>query len=229
MATGNTLVEAARLKIGVGSPGQTFNADRTNLLLAELNRMWSIWSAELAPVYQHTIDSLTWTSGSASMTIGAAGDLVTARPIEIISMQARVSSTDWTIDPISLEAYQQLSNKTETSAYPEFYAYDGTFPSGTIYLWRKPDSNMTLRITSKKTLTAFTLDGTVSLPDGYEKALIDNLAVEIAPFFGKEASSAVKLSAMNSKRTIIRINDQSTDVYPNSAIPGIQTYNYQNN
>ncbi len=227
MATGATICDGAMNKLGVGAPGSSgVRQDIKNLVLAELNRMWSNWSAQLAPVYFHTKDSVTWTSGSASMTIGATGDLSTARPVEIITMQARVSSTEWTIDPISMEAYEQLSNKSETSSYPEFYAYDGTFPNGTIYMWRKPNANMTLRITSKKALTAFTLAGTVALPDGYEKALLDNLCVEIAPFFGKEVPSSVQLSAINSKRTIERINEQSTDVFPNPAIPGLRTYNY---
>ncbi len=226
MATGNTIVSDALLELGVGSPGENLEAEIDNHALRVLNRMWSVWSAELAPVYQHTMDSVTWTSGSASMTIGATGDLAVARPVEIISMQSRVNSVDWTIDPISMEAYQQLTNKSETSSYPDFYAFDGTFPNATLYMWRIPSANLTVRITSKKPLTAFTLAGTVTLPDGYEEALVSNLAVRLAPVHGKSAKPETINAAINSKRAIVNINDQSTDVFPDPGIPGLRTYNY---
>ena len=226
MATGNTIVTDALLEIGVGSPGENGDQEIENHALRVLNRMWESWSAELMPVYQHVLDSLTWTSGSQSMTIGATGDLAVTRPIEIVSMQGRVNNVDWTIDPISFEAFQQLTNKSETSLYPDFYCYDGTYPNGTIYMWRIPNANMTIRISSKKAMTAFTLAGTVALPEGYEKALVTNLAVELANTHGKSARSELVNSAINSKRTIVNINDQSTDVYPDPGIPGLRTYNY---
>ncbi len=225
MATGRTIVETAQYKLGVKAVGGAVDESIDNLMLAELNRMWSLWSAQLDPIYANTIDSLIWTANSASMTIGATGDLAVARPIEIFSFQATVSTRECTLVPISMRDYQQITNKSESNAYPEFYHYEGTYPNGTLYIWKVPPANTTISITSKKALSAFDLVSSLEIPDGYEYALVNNLAVESAPFFGKTANAKVEQAAIISKRAIMNINKQHNETTVNSAVPGLSNYN----
>lgn len=224
MATGEDICKAAAGKFGLNSVGDSLRQEHLNNLLAELNRMWSSWSAQLAPVYQHTMDSVTWTANSQSMTIGATGDLAVAKPVDIFGMQIRVGGYDYTLEKKSFVDYQKIYDKDLTNNYPEFFCYENTHPNGTIYIWRVPGSNGTARITSKKALTAFTLAGTVSLPEGYEHALVHNLAVIAAPDFGRQVLPSTEREARKSKKYIMQINRQTDEVLLSQRVPGMRTY-----
>jgi hypothetical protein len=82
--------------------------------------------------------------------------------------------------------------------------FDNAFPLATIRLYPVPDQNYTLFIQSEKELAQFTLDQVVSLPAGWERALIYNLAIELAPEYGQEVNQAVFSIAMNAKMLIMR-------------------------
>jgi hypothetical protein len=74
-------------------------------------------------------------------------------------------------------------------------------------LWPKPSAANKVVLYSMKALTAFaTADTAVSLPNGYLRALRYNLAIEMAPEFGREPSALVVTAAQESKEVIKRMN-----------------------
>jgi hypothetical protein len=56
------------------------------------------------------------------------------------------------------------------------------------------------------TLGSLTLNGTVSLPAGYEDAIIYNAAIRLAPEYGRSVTQEVALIANDSKAAIKRTN-----------------------
>ena len=221
MATGQGIIEDALLDIGVGTPGDTLDQGVLNHGLRVLNRMWSSWGAELGPVYSITQDTYTWGSGAASKTIGATGDIAVARPIEIVSIQTRKDNLDYTVNRVSYEQYQTTVLKSVSTDYPDVWANSGTFPNDTIYLYPTPASSLTVYINSKKALTAFTMAGTISLPEGYEEAIQKNLTIELAPAHGKTVRSETVIRARNAKKAILAINDEPGELWPDELMPGV--------
>ncbi len=220
MATGQGLIEDALRDIGVGALGDTPNQEIINYSLRQLNRMLETWSAEVGPQFYSVFESLTWTSGQASQTIGSGGDLNTTRPISITSLQTRKSSLDYTLNQVSLEQYQTTVLKSISTDYPEVFAYQRNFPLGTIYMFPVPASSLSIRITSKKALSDLTLAGTVALPEGYEEAIQKNLAIRLAPAFGRSVKPELVMVANKAKEAIKMVNRDHNEMWPDYMLPG---------
>ena len=98
--------------------------------------------------------------------------------------------------------FNGISNK-DIGGIPEFLNYDNGFPLGTIRLWPAPTTGHVLHLLTEKQLTQFaSLDTELSLPPGYERALINNLAVETAPDYGQPVSRDLDKIARESKSSI---------------------------
>ena len=224
MATGQELIEDSLLELGIGSPGEEIAPEILNYCLRRLNRMWGLWSAEIKPVYASTLDELTWTAGEQSQTIGDSGDLDTVRPIEITGFQVRVNSVDYTLSEVSFEQYQMTGIKDIENNYPTIYAYQKTYPLGILYMDYEPSSAASIRLQSKKALTAFTLAGTVALPEGYEEAIQTGLTCIIAPAFGKAhlvgRGTDLNHRAFIAKQAIEGVNEDDTEMWPDPMMGG---------
>lgn len=220
MATGRTIVEDALLEIGVGADGESTDQGIVNHALRVLNRMWQSWAAKVKPIYSSTLDSHTWPASTQSQTIGSGGDINTVRPILITGVQSRLNNRDYSLDQVSYEQFQNITYKTLESNFPDVFAYQKEYPLGVIYLNPVPAQALTIRITSKKAMTAFTLSGTLSLPEGYEEALVANLAQRLSNTHGKGVRPQLKLDARNSLRRIENINTNDTEMWPDPLVPG---------
>ncbi len=224
MATWNDLFDASLQMVGVLESGGTgATADRT-LCLGHLNRFLGTLSAEGGAIYEETLDSVTWASGNASRTIGSGGNLAVARPQKILSASYRVSDQDYPLEIITHQAYQAISDKATTSEYPRWLAYNPTFTSslGTLFMWEVPSASLALRLLSLKPLTVVSdQTATVALPPGYEDMIVYNLAKRIASTFGRSLAPEDQQQAIDSLAAIIRANDVTELMWPDSMAPGL--------
>lgn len=219
MATGRTIVKKALQKAGVLVKQEDPSPDEANDTLDALNNMLSSWSNDSMAIYARTWESFPLTSGDGEYTIGSGADFNTTRPILIADAYTRMPPVDDTyMRIVSDEVYAGIDNKS-IRGRPDVLNFDNAFPTAKIRLWPVPDVGYTLYIQSEKELTQFTLDTVVSLPAGWERALIYNLAVEIAPEYGQEVSQTVAKIAMESRGLIMRsINKIRTkDPHPANA------------
>ncbi len=214
MATGNDLVSAMLAKLGRLGSGDTAAAQELIDYLAEVNRMIGTWNSQLGPVFFETLDTLTWTAGQASQTIGAGGDFAVGRPLEIISAHYRDSSNvDYALSLITHREYQEITTKEIQTTFPSYLAYNQTIASGlgTLFIWPVPQDAATIRLNSKKEVSAMT-SSTVTLPPGWEDAVVNNGAMRLSDMVGGNPTQVLAEAADESYRAIVQ-----AAIHPNLA------------
>jgi hypothetical protein len=188
MATASDLIQDAYREIGVIGQGKTMSAYLGQAGLRKLNQMLGDWSTQPNMVVERVGEDLSIAASASSYTIGSGGDFNTTRPEEILDAYIRVGGTDYPLEVFSMQEYNDIPTKSQ-GAIPENIWYEPAYPMGTIYFDWKPSVGNTLHINSLKPLTSLsTLATSVSLPAGYELAIVNNLAILLAPANGKTPS-----------------------------------------
>lgn len=224
MATALDLIKAAMRKAGVLTKTESPSADEAADGLSSLNAMLESWSCDGINVAYRTLESHVLTSGTSNYTIGDGGDIDTVRPVIIVSAYIRDGSTDYPVGIIGDEKYAAKQEKS-TTGIPEELNYTAAYPLGVINLYPAPSSAYTLFILSEKTIGGgYSLSSTVSLPNGWERAIVHNLAVEIAPEYGQQVPNEVAVIALDSMSLLRRsiVKNRPIECFDaNSSIPDV--------
>lgn len=199
------IITGAAKLIGVVFKSEQLSSDEANDGLVTLNDMLDTWSNDNLTTFSYTLENFSLT-GAASYTIGASGDFNTTRPINIVDAVVRLSLVDYPLSIITQEQYQtEISVKSISSSIPEYLTYDNNYPLGTIKMFAVPISGSTLYLQSNKPLNNLSaLTTTISLPPGWKRALKYNLAIDMAPEYGVQASAEVIDTARKSLGAIKR-------------------------
>jgi hypothetical protein len=215
MTTARTIVKKAMQKIGVLVKSETPDDDEANDALDALNALIDSWSNYGANIYSRVTETFPL-SGATDYSIGEGQTFDTIRPIQIVNAFVSSSNVDYPLNIINREGYNQISQKN-TGGIPYYLVYNNNFPFAQITLYPVPDGSYTLTILSEKAVLGFeTLDTVLSLPPGWERALIYNLAIEIAPDYGQQVTPAVGNTATKSlgaiKLAVVRTRPVSDDM-----------------
>lgn len=221
--TGRDAVAASLRLLGVLASGETSSAAEATDGLSALNRMLGSWSAEGSMVPFKVREEFTLTPGTASYTMGPSGVFNTTRPIDIeratIEIQSSTPVSEYPVRIVTIAEWAAIGLKDLASDVPTDLYPEGTYPLETLNLYPVPSVANKLVLYSMKALTAIaTLDTAVSLPPGYDRAIIYNLAVELAPEYGKAVPDTVAMVAMESKATLMRLNDKPRYLGMDSAL-----------
>lgn len=178
--------------------------------MAFLNNLLADISAS-EPMMLYTSAQLSFTSGSNTLdfTVGPTGDVTSDRPSRVRDMFVRYGNIDSPIQQIGRTDYEAIVLKDIEGVFPTVCWYDPTMDDGTVHLWPGFIAGQTIYFIADQPLqeiTSFTQD--ITLPANYNRFLIYNLAVEIAPMYGSDASATVQRIASVSKRNIKRLNTQ---------------------
>lgn len=219
MTTAQTLIDDALSELHVLEAGDSANANDTATGLRYLNRMLQGWSTQNAIVYYqkeiaHVLD------GSIEYTIGTGGDIAESRPNYIISAYATQSGEDWPVEVIRDKAqFDKIYDKTITGI-PDYLYYQPEYPLGKLRIWPVGDASTTLHFSSRAILQQFsTANDTVSLPDGYEDAIVFNLAVRLASSFGQQPSAFLMKNAAETLAFIKRNNAEDPIMEYDCSLP----------
>lgn len=208
MTTVRELIEGSLRLIEQLGAGESAGAEDAADCLEALSMMIGSWSGASDLIFAETTDNLTLTAGDGIYTIGATGDFAVSRPVRIVSAYITNGTTDTALNIIDARTYAAIPVKT-TQGTPDSIYLESNFPNATIKLYPVPSGAYTLNLVSEKPLTEYTaLTTTLSLPPGYERALKYNLAIEIAPEFGKDVRASVMSTAIESKNTIMAANNR---------------------
>lgn len=217
MATARGIIKRAMQKIGVLVKSEAPSDDEAQDALSSLNALIASWSNDSLVCYARTWESFNLSGGTGSYTIGSGGVFNTTRPMNIIQAYARSGSIDYQMAVIPDTVYNSISYKSLTGI-PEFLNFDNAYPLATIRIYPVPSATYSLFILSEKEISEFaTLDTDMSLPNGWERALIYNLALELAPEYGQQPDPSIvkiaKDSLGNVRLGVAKV--RSMDAFPN--------------
>lgn len=197
MTTARTIIKKAMQKVGALVKSENPSSDEANDGLDALNALIDSWGNDSLNVYARAWETFPLTS-SASYTIGTGGDFNTVRPTNIVAAYLRSGTVDYPIEVIDDEAYSTIVFKS-LQGISYFLNYDNAYPLGIIRLYPVPSGSYSIFLLTEKALTQFTdLDTNLSMPPGTERALIYNLAIELAPEYGQQVSGEVASMAAES-------------------------------
>lgn len=208
ITTAGDIVRKAMSKILVlGTQDTLASADLQDGLDA-LNAMLDSWWNESLAVYAIKQENFPLTANVASYTVGPAATWNTTRPTRIVNAFARYQNVDYPVTPIDRLQYDPIPYKT-TGGIPLVLFYDRLYPQGTVTLYPVPNLAMTLYFDSYLQIQSFAdKDDLINLPPGYARALIFNLACEIAPDYNKVPDAMTLRIAAESKGNLKRNNRQ---------------------
>ncbi len=187
MATVGDVITASLKDLGVLAAGEVPTAQDSADCLDGLNRLIDQWAAERLMIYTETRTTWTIVSGTQTYTVGVGGTVNIAWPsyIEHVNFQdTSVTPTlEYQMQPLTDDAWSKLPQRTLQSPFPTCWYFDYAFPLANLSLWPVPTSS-TLQgvIYAPTAVTQFTSTATtISLPPGYWRMLVKNLAAEMAP------------------------------------------------
>lgn len=204
MGTALTIITKAMQKAGILYKTESPSSDEANDGLDALNNLLSSWSNDSMKIVSRVTEIFTLSAGTGIYTIGAGQTFNTIRPIHIV--ESHIIDGIISYEPMYQcpdEIYQSFNLKTLQSI-PSALNYTNAYPYGTIKLYPYPASAYGLSITSEKELSQFALDDTVNLAPGWTRALIYNLAIELAPEYGQPLDPILMKIANDSKAAIER-------------------------
>lgn len=211
--------------IGVYAAGEPISAADMALCMRRLNAMTDEWSNESLLCYTILEQSGTLVPGQWQYTIGTGGNFNTTRPLRIEYSPGSCYVQDsngnrYNLEVVPRNRWNLIGNIAQvTSNFPNTLFYDPQFPLGIINVYPIPNVGWTMYWDSLLQLAEFTDQTTLlSLPPGYEKAIEDNLRVELWPYFKPDnvaiPSSTVAIAARSKgavKRTNTRENLSNYD------------------
>lgn len=228
--TARDLIRRSLMLIGVLAEGETASADALQDGLSSLNDMLGSWSTEGLTVFNRVREEFTLTPGTAAYTIGVSGTFNTSRPLEIeqatLEDQSASPTIEMPIEIISLRQWSTIAIKDMQSTYPLKLYIEMTNPLAIINLWPVPSAANKLVIYSRKPLSSIASANTaIALPPGYDKALRYNLAIELAPEYGKATPPEVMNGAIEAKANIKRQNIKPSYLECDAALVNKKTFN----
>jgi hypothetical protein len=193
--TAAELIEEARRKLGIHADEEALQAQELTTGLRALTMMLKSWQAEGVMAWTLTEGSFALVESDADYVVGSGGSFTTV-PVDILDMRITRSGTDLPMHRMSREEYYALPNKT-SEGYPTCWFYDRQRTGGTIYVWPVPDSTGgTLKFTYRRRIMDMDASADdIDLPQEWHRAIVYNLAMELAPGAGVVGTEDFKLVA----------------------------------
>lgn len=225
------LTSSARALGYLGRTESMSAADATDAL-ACFNRLLDSWSNEELMSYVTLQRSFPLVAGTASYTIGTGGVINSARPSNISTAFLRDSNgLDYPLTVVPRERYDEIAQKTMTSQLPSTLFYSSEYPLGVIYIYPEPLLAYTVFFNTTTDQVDYSLlTTTISLPVGYERCMILNLALEMQTdgfpcLLDDKAYTRLTDNASEAKANIKRVNIKEV---LSECDPAIQPYVYVN-
>jgi hypothetical protein len=211
MATARDRINRALKLIGVLAAGETASADIMADGITAFNGMLGQWAADGLMIPTVVREEFTLVVGTSSYTLGPSGaTFTTSRPLKVLKAAIEVQGSNPHEVPaniLTIHEWAGIRDKAQSSSIPSAVYFEGTNPNETVNVWPVPSAAEHLVLYSEKALTAIAdASDTVTLQPGGDDAVDFNLAVRLAPEFGKTPLPDVTTIANESKGNLMRVN-----------------------
>jgi len=209
MTAVSTMILNSLIATGEKSIGGSFTSAEETHYLGKMNAMLDSWSVDRRLIYSIATTNFALTASTANYTIGSGGTFNMTRPIKIVTAFVRdTQGYDTALTLLQQPQYSGIKVKSVGNSYPENLYYDAADNAGlaTIYLYPAPVGGLTLYLDTYQPLQSFAAMSTaLVLPQGYQRAIESNFALETLPGFATASPELMKI-AKESKAAIMGIN-----------------------
>lgn len=221
------LIKGSLRLIGAISPGETPASVEEADALVALNDLLESWTVEGFLIYQTTREAFTLVGSQSNYTIGPSGTFNTTRPQSIQSATILDGTLEYPLEMITAKEYAEIKIKSTQSSIPQVLYASGSYPLDTLYLYPTPSIGNQIVLYSLKPISAFAaVSDVISMPSGFTRAIRYNLALDLAPEYGRDPSAIVAMTAQETKADLKRMKIEpqfmTSDV---SSLTGKKTFN----
>jgi len=213
--TANQIITSAMRLIGILGAGETLSSEDAADALIVLNDYIDELRTQRLSVFTTKRTVYPLTQGQASYSIGGGGNFDQQRPLWIpyagliINNDASIL-TEIALEVYSVQQYSDIQQKQLPSGLVQsiYYDYNWTEGLGRIYPYPVPNvGNTSLVLYTPIAINEFTsLTQQVTFPPGYRKMLRYNLAIQLAPEYGRQVDPAVLAHAQSSLASVKAAN-----------------------
>jgi hypothetical protein len=223
--TVSDVINASLRKLGILASGEVPTANEQSDALVAFQNMLDSFSTESLIISSILREVFAITAGTQTFTFGTGGNFNSVRPQKIENAMVQAYGTnpiaELQMQILNKDQYAAIVVKTVTSSIPIYLYNDDAYPLANINLWPVPSVNTNLVLYSWKPLASFAAINTaISLPPGYLRMLIYNLAVELSSDYGMSASDQVVALAVNSKKNVKKMNSKPIYLSTDPALGG---------
>jgi hypothetical protein len=209
------LISSSLRLIGVLASGETADGDQAQDGLSTLNDFIDEIRTQRLSIFTTKRSVYPLTSGTESYFIGGGGAFDQQRPLWIpyagliIDTSADVL-TEIPIDVYSIQQYADVQQKALQSSFVQCIYYDHNWNEGLGKIFPYPIPNVdntSLVLYTPQAVNEFTsLTQQVTFPPGYRKMIRYNLALQLAPEYGRPIDPAVLAIAKESMASVKSAN-----------------------
>jgi len=200
---------------GLAAAEQPIDADMAQRALEALNSLLDAWSTDTLLAWTRPKIPLQLIPGQQVYTWGLTTppcDIGGAAPVRLDLCLLDIGGEpvqDWQVtvlDQTQFETYVWL--KTMQSTYVEYVYLEDTVPVKRLHVWPIPQyPGYTLQLLPWPPQPQYThWDEGLEWPNGYQRLFAYNLACDLAPEYGLEASPTVQRIAEQTKRDLAVVN-----------------------
>jgi len=227
--TGLQVITDALKLIGVVAGHEVPTAAETQDSFARLSELIDSWGTHAQTLLVPRRDVVPLVAGQQVYPIGPglAVDLPVPMALDDVSyVLAGSPETEVFLALGSDRAAVGTTQKLLTGALPQTVQYTRTHAGGELWVWPVPTVAQDLVLYWRETLAQFPdLVTPVDLAAGYAKALRTNLAIELAPEFGRVVDPTVERLARESLADLKRANVAWAEIGIDGALTGAGSYN----
>lgn len=218
--TALALVTDSLKLIGVVAGHEVPTASEQSDAFARLNELIDSWGTHAQAMHVSRRTVLPLVAGQQTYTLAAPAPGPFG--IEAVTILGSVGSTVETpVAVLSDQEYTAIVDKSLDGALVAAVMFSNSVPTPELWVWPAPTAAGSLVLYYDEPIAQFPdLVTPVDLAPGYAKALRTNLAVELAPEFGRVVDPMVDRLARESLADVKRVNLAMTELSL-SGVPGV--------